>query len=481
MSEGIQYAGEFSIGKCELITSSGLHVNLMDSVLSITLYESLKKPMLTGSIHIQDSFSLPSIGPLIGQEYLSLKLLTPSIEDDDKVLDFTENVFHIYKIGGRQASGEGVQIHTLNFISSEALKNERTRISKTLTGSQDEIVKEMLGAVNCKKNMYIEPSSTSRKYISPNLNPFRVIDMCKFQSTTKHNGSPTYLFYENLNGFHYRSIESLYAQTPKWKYYQSPPGAAQETKNTPLHNIKKELESVIDYSIVPNNDTLANTITGMLNSKLLVHDIFNKRYTSHTYNMLDANKDEKHINAYHNKGDFPIYSKTPVEANKKISDFTTKVFLKPTSIKNTTTNSNAMYTSSTGTYPFQGHDPQNWYQRRLSQMMQLETGLCVNVETLGTTSVTVGDIVDLSLPVKAAVESPEFADGIDKLYRGKFLVQNIRHDFEIGVNSKSHTTILTLVKDSVETEFEAPEDNTEPKPASDGIIETEFYLEGGVA
>ena len=141
-----------------------------------------------------------------------------------------------------------------------------------------------------------------------------------------------------------------------------------------------------------------------------------------------------------------------------------------------------MHTSSTGTYPFQGNDPQNWYQRRLSQMMQLETGLQVNIETLGTTAVTVGDIVDLALPVKAAVESPEFADGIDKLYRGKFLVQNIRHDFEIGgENAQSHTTVLTLVKDSVETEFDAPEDNIEPKPSKNGILETEFYVEGGVA
>ena len=420
MSEGIQYAGEFSIGKCELITSSGLRVDLTNSVLSITLFESLKNPMLSGSINIQDSFALPSIGPLIGQEYLSLKLLTPSIEDDDKILDFTENVFHVYKIGGRQSSGEGIQVYTLNIISSEALKNERTRISRALTGSQDEIVKEMLGAVNCKKNMYIEPSSTSRKYISPNLNPFQVIAKLKFESTTKHNGSPTYLFFENFNGFHYRSLESLYAQAAKWKYYKSPPGAAHETKNTPLHNIKKELENVLDYQIVPNNDTLTNTLSGMLNSKLLVHDIFNKRYTSHTYNMLDANKDEKHINAYHGQGDFPIYSKTPVEANKKISDFNIKTYLKPSSIKDITTNSNAMHTSSTGTYPFQGNDPQNWYQRRLSQMMQLETGLQVNIETLGTTAVTVGDIVDLALPVKAAVESPEFADGIDKLYRGKF-------------------------------------------------------------
>ena len=60
MSEGIQYAGEFSIASCELITSSGLRVNLRDSVLSITFYENLKNPMLTGTINIQDSFALLS-------------------------------------------------------------------------------------------------------------------------------------------------------------------------------------------------------------------------------------------------------------------------------------------------------------------------------------------------------------------------------------------------------------------------------------
>ena len=48
---------------------------------------------ITGDILLQDSFALTSVGPIIGQEYLKLKIKTPSLTDKDEIIDFTENVF----------------------------------------------------------------------------------------------------------------------------------------------------------------------------------------------------------------------------------------------------------------------------------------------------------------------------------------------------------------------------------------------------
>ena len=135
--EGIQHAGEFHILGCEIQTSNGLWVNLKQSLLSITLFEDLGTSHISGQVILQDSFALPSIGPLIGQEYLSLKLATPSLEDSEHTIDFTENVFHVYNIGKRESMGEGIQAIVLNIISSEHMKNNRTFSKKYVSFSND--------------------------------------------------------------------------------------------------------------------------------------------------------------------------------------------------------------------------------------------------------------------------------------------------------------------------------------------------------
>ena len=90
----------------------------------------------------------------------------------------------------------------LNFISSEIVKNQRTKVLQTLKGSYSDIVKNMLiNYVNCKKDLYIEPTVGVKKIISPNIRPFDVITMAMNESVSAQGkggtgGDPTYLFFD---------------------------------------------------------------------------------------------------------------------------------------------------------------------------------------------------------------------------------------------------------------------------------------------
>ena len=74
MAEGMTGAGDFIIEELVLITCNNLVVDLTASVVGLTLFESITDMCVSGTIAIQDSINLASYGPIIGQEYLHLKL-----------------------------------------------------------------------------------------------------------------------------------------------------------------------------------------------------------------------------------------------------------------------------------------------------------------------------------------------------------------------------------------------------------------------
>ena len=93
MAKGLQTAGEFIIEELKLVTTSGLEVDLTTSVIGLTLFEDIFSMTISGTVAIADSVNLASYGPLLGQEYLHLKISTLTFKDESAVIDFSKNAF----------------------------------------------------------------------------------------------------------------------------------------------------------------------------------------------------------------------------------------------------------------------------------------------------------------------------------------------------------------------------------------------------
>ena len=200
----VQYAGQFVIEKCELITSAGLTINLSSSILEINIFEDIYSNALKGSILCFDTNSLITNTQILGQDYLRLKIVTPGFESNDaeKCFDFTDNVFSVYKIGARNDASTNSEVFELSFMSPEALTNLRKRISKSLTGSPSEIFETLMKSdysINTGKKLYIEESSGIRKYVVPNVHPFQFIQSLMEEAVSIDTQSPFYLFFENID------------------------------------------------------------------------------------------------------------------------------------------------------------------------------------------------------------------------------------------------------------------------------------------
>ena len=87
----LRSGGEFNIVQCDLVLSSGKVVGLKASIMGITIFEGLDSLTVTGVITIQDAFNLASFGPIIGQEYLRLKIATPNLKGGENTIDFSSN------------------------------------------------------------------------------------------------------------------------------------------------------------------------------------------------------------------------------------------------------------------------------------------------------------------------------------------------------------------------------------------------------
>ena len=468
-SNVIRSAGDFHLAEAKIITSSGLEVDILKNtnVAHIKLFESIQSNSIAGEILMQDSAGYVSELPIIGQEYLKLKIQTPSLNEKQNILDFTEDVFIINSIQSRGEVGNSVSVYLLSFSTSEIVKNQRTKVMDSLEGTYSQIVLDMMERVNCRKDLYIEPTKGIKRIVSPNIRPFDVISMAlnSASSSINENFSPSYLFFENFSGYHFRSLASLYAQpvTQTYTTFEAGGQIVQSGPNRGIASIERELANILDYEIVDNSNTLYNHTTGVLASKLLVHNIYNKSFQEYTYNYFDNFDEEKHITSYHDKKQFPIYSDVTIEENLRSSDFPARTFLESISESETDANN----TNINGIEGYFAPDPQNTLQERTSTVNQLERGLILNISTHGNTVVNAGDIVEIDTPLTASIKTNDPRQH-DRFYNGVFIVKRIVHDFDFSL--KKHGSILTLVKDSLSEKLEGPKNQTEPKPQTSSIV-----------
>ena len=482
MAQGLQHAGEFQIDVCELVTSTGLKIDLKVTVIGISLFEDISSLTVSGTIVIADSVNMVSHGPILGQEYLYLKIRTTSFTDKSAVIDYSKNVFLIHSVAAREPLTNGTQVFSLNFVSQELIKNQRLKVQQSLTASWSDIVKKMLtdpSYLNTKKDVIIEPSAGVKKFVAPNIRPFDIVKLATKQGVSTFKNQSTYLFYETLRGFNFRTLASLYNLPEQLEYTTFVPGTNVDKKTGGV-DVLKDLSTILSYEIISNNDSIFNYRSGMYASKLIVHDIISKSYSTTLYNYHDDFENEHHIvgGVTAEKPEFPIVNDNSLtDRYERNSDFYARTFVMPTvRVPGVDGVADGQHNNDVNGSSYRRYDPENFIQSRNSQMIQLENGFNVNLEVHGNTLVNVGDKVTVNLPYTAAIKAAD-GDHYDKFYQGPFLIKTIRHDFNVVAQPPQHKMYMNLVKDSLEQKIMSPEDNQEPQDDKEtGFIEEYDYI-----
>lgn len=458
---GLQYAGEYEIEEIRLFSSSGNIIPLNGLMMSLSLFENIFSPTMSGQITLLDTNSIVLNLPIIGQEYLSFKIKTASLGSEETgIINYTENVFSIYKIDTRLMADNAEAI-VLHFASPEMMRNSRTRVSKSYTNSLDKIVIDVLQNeryLNSKKDLFIEETIGVRKLVAPNSFPFTFIQKLASEAISQEHGSPYFMFYENKDGIHFRSLDSLYNQ-PITATYNTGKFSHQKGSGTVVKDVLDEYSRPINHQIVQANDMLSNVRGGLLGSQLITYDIYKKNYNIKSFRYFENFKDHSRI------GDNPIYNTNVIdEFGNTVDNFTNaNIHLHPTSKVG---ENDAQHYTDVTTSPYSPNKIENSLLHRQAKFLELRKGLSLIVEVHGMTNMAIGQTINFEMLVVGETHGKSKAD---PYYSGKYLITQLRHDF-VEVPQKNHTIAMTIVKDGYTEELEQNTDAVEPKKRSKGTV-----------
>ena len=440
----LQFAGEFLVEECKLLTTKGLELDITNLLESINIYEDIYSNAISGDLLFKDTNNLVLNAPIIGEEKLSLKIQTPQQspklhnDDETSVIDYVTTPLQVYKINTVTGVGDSALLVSVNFTTQESFRNQISRISQSYKGDPADIVEKILRDQNyldSTRKLFVEPTANHVKMVVPNKKPFTTIQhLCEISNSKQHKEAPSYIFYETTKGFHFRSIDGLCDQEPSMVYKENIPNQLSE-KGTidPVKN----LETITEMSVLSTKDTIYNMSEGFYSSKLRVHDLYNKTLKDYDFNYLENFEKDTHTD-----GKSPIISKaTDARTQKSLVDYPdTKLYVSTTSA--------TKHFYETEDYPYQSDNLEKTLQRRKSRMRQFERGIKLQIQVPGQTYSQAGDIIELNI----AASSSGTEDKLDKQLSGKHLVTTIRHEFKMGADPR-HKIYMETVKDSLEEEY----------------------------
>tara|TARA_R100000426_G_C4778978_1_gene93926 strand:- start:43 stop:684 length:642 start_codon:yes stop_codon:yes gene_type:complete len=191
---------------------------------------------------------------------------------------------------------------------------------------------------------------------------------------------------------------------------------------------------------------LINTTTGFFGGTVIEHNLFNKKINTKTYNYFD----DEDFNVNERISPNRLYSDNAMPSIESLSDDieTSNIHVISVSKDNDDVDKS-----------FEKGDPNKRYETlldRKSRIVEYQDGISINMTVHGQTTLTVGDMVRVSIP---AVGGDEVED---KLYSGAYLITKLRHTF--SPPTRSHVISMEVVKDGLSEGLDSAEEvKTLPK------------------
>ena len=437
----LEQAGDFRVEECVLQSSSGtVHDEFQKQIQGIQITESLFTNSLSGALLVTDNNNLPMNMPITGQDFFTLKLITPNLESEPII----DTVFSVAQIKSKQEISVGAQAYVLSLQTPELLLDNRVRIKSSFTDVSSNIVEKILREnLKTTKNILLEETTGTRKHVAPYQRPFTFIKHLMRESISKSKNSPHYYFFENTRGYNFVTTDYLYEQDAVGKFEVSDTGVLE---NLSKRDLERDLSNILSYTISDSSDTLYATRGGMLSSRNVVYNIFNKNYEVYTYDYF------KEFNKYGRINNNPIYNESEIdEKENTLSMFPeANINLHPTSKSN---NLDARYSGN-----YVDNQSEKWLLPFRGKSMEMSFGQSVELTIHGRANLAVGDKIHLTLPIIGKTHGNE---NIEKFYDGEFLVTHIKHEFRFV--PESHVMTLSVMQDGVPKPYEVVGETKEPK------------------
>jgi hypothetical protein len=424
-----------------MLFSGGKKLDIINYLVELNLYESIFNPVVSGTLTLSDNTNLLSLFPLIGEEFIFINVVTPSLNDGQRIF----KTFKVYSIANKSYAKDGSTIvYQLNIVSTEAFNDTLNQLFRSFEGTPQEIISTIfykyLQAVRnipiSKFNAgtktedrtdltFLDSPNNKIKFVSPGWSPIQCINWIASKSLPATNKAANFLFWETTKGFYFGSTDKIFAGIPKtikgvYIYSESFINTlGPDEKSKAMYAIKS-------LSIDKTLDVLDNTRTGYLSSTLIDINLYNKTFKNIVYDHANKFAGYSHL---HDKQATPLFDISTVRSPTGYIEIN---YSTPKLHNNTETNFDEISKYMHG--------------NRRSNILELNN-FKMEVVIPGRTDLEVGDVIKIIFPkgTPGALSGDDKSNRInDKLYTGYYLITSLSHK----INPKTHYITMNVVKDS---------------------------------
>ena len=409
----MSYKGSYFISKCQLVPNGssleeGDPYDITRGNPSINYYESVTSPSISMTLSFMDIDQMISREGITGGEMIDLEIIIPDFEE--KFIIESKKQKLVLNAVRDVITSTNKQTATLEFVSEESLINETSRVNKKFTGTVTQIVKELLETevkgIQTEKEIKTDDAVNKYSFVGNLKRPFETIQwLCpKAQASSKNFG---FLFFENRDGFHFKSIENLLKQEPEF-LYQKP--------DRPTETDLRIIESNLNQS----NDMGMNARMGMYSNRTIYIDLENETYEEIDFNISELNPEK------------------PLKVIETLKE-------KPTRLMFRMLDQGALQKGSTKE-EVEKRNELAVYQNKSYIRNNLLFSQSLNISVPINPELRAGQIIEVQFPLKDNTDqntTDKFGKDKDNDISGKYLISELRHVIGDGTSS----TQLNLVRD----------------------------------
>ena len=410
--------------KCRLLPNGCAldeEYNIVLGSPEIDYYESIESPSISMTVNFIDTDQVLGRKGITGGELIEL---TVKDGDEDEFKITKEHKMMLNAVRDMNTTSQ-IQEATLEFVSQETIINETARLNKKFSGNVSETVLDILTkdkkGIQTKKKVFgpktettddevtIEEDRAANSYafIGNLKRPFDIIQwLCSKTQSSKENFG--FLFFENLDGYHFRSIEKLIKQD----------ALTYEQTNDPFQNGEGAI--ILQNKLNQSNNIGMNCRMGMYANKTIFVDIENQSASVEDFSIKDLELNK------------------PIKLIDGLEEHPTRLMLRVSDVGVAQVGS-----AKTDTVPpseLAVYQNKSYIRNNLLFSQSLSISIPLN------TTLRVGLVIDVKLPAKkgdGTTETGSFGNENSNDPSGRYLVAELRH----LIGRQRAETQLKLIRD----------------------------------
>jgi len=428
-------------------------VDITSLGVEFSIYENLFDHCITGYLILSDNNGFLEKFPIIGEELITIAFSTPG----EKRLKYNFSVYKVDTVRDVSNNSQPNLIYTLHLVAPQKIISNISSVDNSFNGIKcseiinsvhENYIKKSTKRYTQEEKIYLDPVSldveeteNTISIVSPMWKPFDLIQYCVKHSKSDKYSESDFVYYQDHDGFHFRSISSLLEKDSVEKYYVA---EASNSSKFGDNVVIKDYQIVSSVERKLNFDVLKREYEGMYDNTLYTIDPILKKFQETVFNYNDPKVSfTSPLNLDKLSTQYSIHSKANGSCHTRyiVSNISQKEYKDESYLKDRVfvddkvKDNQAMYPSLR--YRF--------LNKRVSKMSQLKQGLKIHIQVPGNTNLLVGDNINFYMPqTSSSYDDKENNILFGRDETSKFIITSLNHFFKVTDNM--YYTNLEIVK-----------------------------------